>query len=89
MSDRMDEAKRRLALSDFPATGCIADTMTEAHRLARNAVKEQWRAQGLRPQAIETGELTKAARAYFDQHRDELVSRACANLLSRAQRGKA
>ena len=63
--------------------------MTEAHRLARNAVKEQWRAQGLRPQAIEAGELTKAARAYLDQHRDELVSRASANLLSRAQRGKA
>jgi len=40
----MAEGKRRIALCDYPATGCIADTMTEAHRLARNAVKEQWRA---------------------------------------------
>jgi hypothetical protein len=54
--------------------------MTEAKRLARNAVKAQWRAEGRKVPWVDPRELTNAVRAYLDLHRAELVSRAAENL---------
>jgi hypothetical protein len=64
------------------------DTIIEARRLARNAVKEEWQGQGRRMRDYSAHDIVMAASVYLDQHRDELISRACANLLSRAQRRK-
>lgn len=54
--------------------------MTEAKRLARNAVKAQWQAQGRKVPHVPYVELVNAAQAYLDGHKAELVSRARENL---------
>jgi hypothetical protein len=59
--------------------------MTEAKRLARNAVKAQWQAQGRKVPHIPYIELVEAARDYLDTHRAELIQQARANLSSDAQ----
>jgi hypothetical protein len=77
----VDEAMRSLyeppsALQGLPA-GAV---MTEAKRLARNAVKAQWQAQGRKVPWVPNSELVEAAKAYLDAHQAELVSQAYANL---------
>jgi hypothetical protein len=47
--------------------------MTLARYFARQAVKAQWRAAGLRPQDIETSKLAQAADGYLDNH-PELIA---------------
>ena len=42
---------------------------------ARKAVKEQWRAAGLKPQEIRVDQLARAADAYLDAH-PELIALA-------------
>jgi hypothetical protein len=82
----MSEANRRLQDAVANPQGFnSAQVMTEANRLARNAIKAQWQAQGLKVAHIEHGELVKAASAYLDTHRAELVIQARANLSSDAQ----
>jgi hypothetical protein len=73
----MDEANPRLH---------IAHVFTLARWLARKAVKAEWRAQGLRLQSFQPKELNMAAATYLDQHRDDLVTQACAYLERFAQK---
>ena len=85
----MDEATRTLyevpiGLQVLPASA----VMTEAKRLARNAVKSQWQARGLKFYTTERSKIAEATRAYLDTHRDELVSQARANLSNYVQRRK-
>lgn len=54
--------------------------MTLARYCAKKAVKEQWRAQGLKLQDFEASGLSRKANAYLDQHQEELIKRACAAL---------
>ena len=61
-----------------------ASEMTLALYYAKKAVKEQWRAQGLKPPHIKASELSREADAYLDQHLAELIERACATLESTA-----
>jgi len=49
--------------------------MTLGRYYAVQAVKRLKRAQGLKLQHIEYGELRREANTYLDQHRDELVAR--------------
>ena len=76
------------------ATPTLPHITIWARQLAKREVKEQWRAQGLKPQYIEPCELARAAKAYLDSH-PELIEQAraalarCANLSTRAQRKKA
>lgn len=49
--------------------------MILARYYAKQAVKAEWRAQGLKPQYIEPCDLAKAARAYLSEH-PELIERA-------------
>jgi len=51
-----------------------------ARYFAKQAVKEQWKRQGLRPHHIVASQLNQEAQVYFDQHREKLVERACAAL---------
>ena len=50
--------------------------LTLARQSARNAVKEQLRAQGLRPQSIRTREINCAADSYLKEHARELLEEA-------------
>jgi hypothetical protein len=85
----VDEANQRLQEAPSKLQGLSPGAvMTEANRLARNAIKAQWQAQGLKVAYVEHSELAKAARAYLDTHRAELVSQARANLSNYVQRGK-
>src|SRR5262249_60117691 len=77
----MDEATRSLyeppaALQGWPA-GAV---MTEAKRLARDAVKAQCQARGLKFYTTEPSEIAKAVRAHLDRHRAELINQAVENL---------
>ena len=85
----MAEATRRLpdALAELQGLSPGA-VMTEARRLARNAIKAQWQAQGRKVPWVDPRELAEATRAYLDLHRAELVSRAVANLSSAAHVAK-
>jgi hypothetical protein len=79
--EAVDEATRTLyeaavALQELP----VGAVMTEAHRLARKAVRAQWQAQGLKVAHIEHRELVKAASVYLDTHRAELIQQARVNL---------
>jgi hypothetical protein len=51
-----------------------------ARYYAKQAVKEEWKRQGLRPHHIVANHLNQAAENYFDQHREKLIARACAAL---------
>jgi hypothetical protein len=65
-----------------------AQVMTLARYYAKQAVKAQWRAQGLKPQHIEASTLNQAANVYLSQHQEELIERACASLVTIAQKPK-
>jgi hypothetical protein len=60
--------------------------MVLARYYAKQAVKEQWQRQGLRPHQVVASQLNQAADAYLDQHREELVERARAGLTTFAQK---
>jgi hypothetical protein len=47
-----------------------------ARWLAKVAVKQEWQAQGRRPEREDIGE---AVRAYFAEHREELIEEAKAH----------
>jgi hypothetical protein len=51
-----------------------------ARYYAKQAVKEQWRAQGRKLQDLKCSELNRATEAYLSQHREELITKACASL---------
>jgi hypothetical protein len=55
------------------------NVMTLARWLAKNAVKQELRAMGRRPENAEPSEIGAAANAYFAQHRDELIAEARAH----------
>jgi hypothetical protein len=57
-----------------------AHTLTEALRLARRAVKDQWRKQNSHWWDYDTHELANASRAYLSEHFDELVEKAARRL---------
>jgi hypothetical protein len=85
----MDEAAQRVRhvraeLQGLPAGAVI----TEAKRLARNAVKAQYQARGLKFYATPSSEIVEAVRTYLDAHKAELVSQARANLTNYVQRKK-
>ena len=85
----MDEAIPRIrhtlaGLQGLPA-GAV---MTEAKQLARNAVKAQYQARGLKFYATPSSEIVEAVRTYLDAHKAELVSQARANLTNYVQRKK-
>ena len=61
--------------------------MTLARYYARQAVKEQWRAAGLKPQYIEAGELTREANAYLTNH-PELIAFATERYRSFVESGR-
>jgi len=50
--------------------------MTLARYYAKQAVKQEIRRQGLRPQHIAGRLINEAANAYLDQHREELITLA-------------
>jgi hypothetical protein len=81
----VDEATLRIQEAGLQGISPSA-VMTEAKRLARNAVKAQWQAQGLKVAHIEHRKLVEAAKAYLDTHRAELVSQAVENLRQRSVR---
>jgi len=63
-------------LQGLPAGAVI----TETKRLARNAVKAQYQARALKFYTTPPSEIHQAVRVYLDEHREELVSQARANL---------
>jgi short-subunit dehydrogenase len=83
----MDEAAPRIldALSGLQGftPGAV---MTEAKRLARNAVKAQWRAQGRKVPWVDPRDLAEAASAYLDTHQAELINQAIENLRQQSVR---
>jgi hypothetical protein len=56
-------------------------TMTMARFLAKKAVKEEWRRQKINWVWVEPAELRRAADAYLEAHRAELVEKAKLHLL--------
>ena len=67
----------------------ITAQITLARYYAHKAVKAQWRSQqGLKPQHIEASKFRQGANAYLDQHREELVERACSALRTFVQNRK-
>jgi hypothetical protein len=65
-----------------------ASEMTLARYYAKQAVKAQWRDRGLKLQDLKSSELNQATEAYLSQHREELITKACASLRIFAQRAK-
>ena len=66
-------------------------TLILARYYACKAVKEQWRAEGRKPQYIEPREISLHARLYLDQHPElvELPNLQCLPLCkSQAQKGR-
>jgi hypothetical protein len=55
--------------------------MYETLRLAKNAVKEDIRAKGLRLKDYEAKEITLLAQLWFSEHRAELIGQATIALL--------
>lgn len=53
-----------------------ANIMTLARRLAERLVKAEWQAQGIRVAYVDRAALQRAAQAYLNEHRDELVAAA-------------
>jgi hypothetical protein len=54
-----------------------------ARYLALGEAKEAVRRQGGKPQYMDTRELGELARAFFEEHRAQLMERACDRLLDR------
>jgi len=69
-----------------PWSATPAQTMTLARYYAKQAVKQELRLQGLRPQHIAARLINEAALAYLDQHREELITKACATLTTFEQK---
>jgi hypothetical protein len=65
-----------------------AGEMTLARYYAKQAVKAQWRAAGLKLQDFKASELNRATEAYLSEHRGELITKAGALLTTLAQRAK-
>jgi hypothetical protein len=57
------------------ATSNLPHAMILARYYAKQAVKADWRKQGLKPQYIEPYELAKAAKSYLSEH-PELIEQA-------------
>jgi hypothetical protein len=53
----------------------------EAMRLARNQVKLRLRAQRIKISYIEQSEINRLAKAWFAEHRAELMDRALCNVM--------
>jgi hypothetical protein len=66
----------------------IGATMTLARYYAKRAVKEQWKRQGRPWVHVEASELNRQADVYLGQHREELISKACASLRTFVQKPK-
>jgi hypothetical protein len=60
--------------------------MTLARYYAKQAVKAQWRAAGLKPQDFETSKLTRAADGYLTNH-PELITLASERYQDFVKRG--
>ena len=63
-------------------------TMVLARYYAKQAVKQEIRRRGRRPHEFAARLIHQAAEAYLDQHREELISKACAALLTFEQNRK-
>ena len=59
-----------------PLPDCPAATMTIARYLARNAVKQDLQAQGVKLSQVRHCIIIQEANRYVDQYRDELVVEA-------------
>jgi hypothetical protein len=57
-----------------------ARSMVLARYYAKEAVKQEIRRRGVRVHEIGARFINEAALAYLDQHRDELITKACAAL---------
>jgi hypothetical protein len=79
----MAEATKTLSRIPLPA-----EVMTLARWLARRAVKVEWHKQGVRWQHMDAKDIAKAAGAYLNEHGDELIDRARAQLSSDAQKSR-
>jgi hypothetical protein len=62
---------------------------TLARFYARQAIKRELLGQGLKLSHVEPSEITAAANVYLSQHREELITKACATLSTFAQKTKA
>jgi hypothetical protein len=71
-------------LSPIPLPAITPQVMTLARWLARKAIKEHWRRQGVRWQYMDAKDIAKAAGAYLNEHRAELVDRARAQISTNA-----
>jgi hypothetical protein len=80
---------RTLALADhwqLEEASMNGATMTLARYYAKQAVKEQWRAAGLKLQNFEASELSRAANAHLDNH-PELIAIATERYRDFVKRG--
>jgi hypothetical protein len=59
---------------------CPATLNCMARYLARNAVKRQMQAAGLKIHCVEMRKITAAANAYVQEHREELIEEAAAKI---------
>jgi hypothetical protein len=64
-----------------------ASEMTLARYYAKQAVKAQYQAQGLKLHNVKAVEINRAAETYLSNH-PELITKACATLTTLAQRAK-
>jgi hypothetical protein len=62
--------------------------MTLARYYAKQAVKAEWKRQGLKPHHIVASQLNRAADAYLDQHREELIALATERYRSFVESGR-
>jgi hypothetical protein len=73
----------KVKLERVPTTGM---TMVLARFYAKQAVKEEIKRRGRRPHEFAARLIHQAAESYLDQHREELVERACAALVTFEQK---
>ena len=64
------------------------DEMTLARYYAKQAIKAQWRRQGIKLHHVEASELAQAADAYVSQHREELIAFASERYRSFVESGR-
>jgi hypothetical protein len=65
-----------------------AGEMTLARYYAKQAVKAQWRAAGLKLHDFKASEVNRTAEAYLHQHREELIALATERYLSFVESGR-
>jgi len=67
----------------------VFNARVEAMRLARNQVRQDLKAQGVKLSYLKASELTELAKVWFEDHHDELIDVALHKVLAAVQRTKA